>query len=51
MTSMELVGLNTKWFRYQNGLTREFISFEIEKMNKPLKNGYFFCQILYFYIA
>ncbi len=23
MTSMELVGLNTKWFRYQNGLTQE----------------------------
>ncbi len=23
MTSMELVGLNTKWYRYQNGLTQE----------------------------
>ena len=23
MTSMELVGLNTKWYRYQNNLTQE----------------------------
>ncbi len=23
MTSMELVGLNTKWYRYQQGLTQE----------------------------
>ena len=23
MTSMELVGLNTKWYRYQKGLTQE----------------------------
>ena len=23
MTSMELVGLNTKWYRYQNGWTQE----------------------------
>lgn len=23
MTSMELVGLNTKWYRYQNKLTQE----------------------------
>ena len=23
MTAMELVGLNTKWFRYQNKLTQE----------------------------
>ena len=23
MTSMEIVGLNTKWFRYQNKLTQE----------------------------
>ncbi|MCI9040013.1 MAG: helix-turn-helix transcriptional regulator [Clostridia bacterium] len=23
MTSMELVGLNTKWYRYQNHLTQE----------------------------
>jgi len=23
MTSMELIGLNTKWYRYQKGLTQE----------------------------
>lgn len=23
MTSMELVGLNTKWYRYQNNITQE----------------------------
>lgn len=23
MTSMELVGLNTKWYRYKNNLTQE----------------------------
>lgn len=23
MTSMQLIGLNTKWYRYQNGLTQE----------------------------
>lgn len=23
MTSMELVGLNTKWYRYQNNMTQE----------------------------
>ena len=23
MTSMELVGFNTKWYRYQNNLTQE----------------------------
>ena len=23
MTSMELVGINTKWYRYQNNLTQE----------------------------
>jgi len=23
MTSMELIGLNTKWYRYQNNLTQE----------------------------
>lgn len=23
MTSMELVGLNTKWYKYQNNLTQE----------------------------
>lgn len=23
MTAMELVGLNTKWYRYQKGLTQE----------------------------
>ena len=23
MTSMELIGLNTKWYRYQQGLTQE----------------------------
>ena len=27
---------------------REFISFEIEKMNKPLKNGYFFVKFYIF---
>lgn len=26
MTSMELVGLNTKWHRYQNGFTQEVYS-------------------------
>ena len=50
MTSMELIGLNTKWYRYKNNLTQEqyanktkfkmaYISvIEIENANLTCKN-------------
>lgn len=37
MTTSNLVGLNTKWYRYQNGMTPIFDSFAKKYPSRPYK--------------